>query len=454
MKIINNIIDKQKTRYEKTDEQSRSLVPSFARSIVPPFRSPVEFREVWATITRNKTRSILTAFGVSWGLFMFIVLVGFGNGFQQSVMSQFDGVASNSCFFYTNRTSEAYKGNRKGRRWSMTSRDLVLIREKVQSVEYISPMLFGDGTSMRGNKKGNYDACGVFPAKFEIEKMTMLYGRLINDIDIAQRRKICVIGKEVYETLFKIGENPVGENIRVGKLYYQVVGVSQPVSPNISIGSNPLRTVFIPFTTMQQTTSRGDMFWFLGCTVKPGYSAEMLEEEVKQIVKNNHDISPTDDKAMGSFSLEKEFQMVNNLFLGINILIWIVGMGALLSGVIGISNIMLVTVRERMREIGVRRAIGAKPFAILSQIISESLVLTTIAGLAGFLFGILVLTVMQTIMSAAPSGEQGGLVIIPFVSFNLALVAMVILIVSGLIAGTMPALKALSIKAIDAIRDE
>jgi putative ABC transport system permease protein len=412
-----------------------------------------KWREIWATITRNKTRSILTAFGVSWGLFMFIILVGFGNGFQQGIMNQFDGFAPNSCFFFTDRTSEAYKGNRKGRWWSMNSRDLVLIREKAKSVEYISPMLFGDGVTVRGNKKGNYDACGVYPAYFEMQKMTTIHGRLINEIDIEQRRKICVIGKQVYETLFSIGENPIGQSIRVGGLYYQVVGVAQAVSPNMSVGSYPPETVYIPFTTMQQTTSRGDAIWFMGCTAKPGHPAAMVEDEVKQIVKANHDISPTDAKAMGSFNIEEQFQMINNLFRGINILIWIVGMGALLSGVIGISNIMLVTVRERMREIGVRRAIGASPFAILSQIVNESLVLTTIAGLAGFLVGVLVLTVMQTIMEAAPSGE-GSLVIIPFVSFNLALVAMGILIVSGLIAGTMPALKALSIKAIDAIRDE
>ncbi|GHU60715.1 ABC transporter ATP-binding protein [Bacteroidia bacterium] len=335
----------------------------------------------------------------------------------------------------------------------MNSKDLVLIREKAKSVEYISPMLFGDGVSVRGNKKGDYSACGVYPAQFEMQKMTTPYGRLINDIDIEQRRKVCVIGKQVYETLFSIGENPVGQSIRVGGLYYQVVGVAQAVSPNMSIGSYPPETVYIPFTTMQQTTSRGDDIWFMGCTAKAGFPAAVVEEEVKQLIKANHDISPTDAKAVGSFNIEEEFQMINNLFLGISVLVWVVGMGALMSGVIGISNIMLVTVRERMREIGVRRAIGASPFAILSQIVSESLVLTTIAGLAGFLVGVLVLTVMQTIIEAAPSGE-GSLVIIPFVSFNLALVAMAILIVSGLIAGAMPALKALSIKAIDAIRDE
>jgi len=282
--------------------------------------------------------------------------------------------------------------------------------------------------------------------------MDVQYGRLINEIDIAERRKVCFIGQEVYETLFDVGENPLGESIRVGGIYYQVVGVGKSVSTGVYVGSNPSRTVYIPFTTLQQTVSRGDAFWFLGCTAKPGYRASMVEQEVKEIIKANHDISPTDQKAMGSFNLEEQFKQINNLFSGINILIWIVGMGALLSGIIGISNIMLVTVRERMREIGVRRAIGAKPFTILSQILGESFVLTTLAGLAGFIFGVAILTGLQQVMGGGV--PDGDMVIVPFVSFNLALVAMAILIVSSLLAGLMPALRALRIKAIDAIRDE
>ena len=411
-----------------------------------------KWKEIWVTITRNKTRSIFTAFGVSWGLLMFIILVGFGNGFKQGVMDNFSGFASNSCFFYTERTSEPFKGHRKGRHWNMNSHDLRVIREKARSVEYISPMLFSGGNSVRGNKTGSYEACGVYPDQFEIQKMYMLYGRLINAVDIEKRRKVCVIGKEVYETLFKIGENPIGENIRVNGLYYQVVGVAHPVSEGVYIGSSPPRTIYIPFTTVQQTTSRGDAFWFMGCTAKPGYMASVVEEEVKQVLRDNHEISPSDQKAIGSFNIEKEFQIFNNLFTGISALIWVVGMGALLSGVIGISNIMLVTVRERMREIGVRRALGASPLNILSQILSESFVLTSIAGMAGFLFGVLVLAILQQAM--AGGGSDGGLVIIPFISFNLALVAMFVLIVSGVLAGIMPAMKALRIKAIDAIRDE
>jgi putative ABC transport system permease protein len=408
-----------------------------------------KWKEIWATITRNKTRSILTAFGVSWGLFMFIILVGFGNGFRKGIMDNFTGISPNACFFWTNRTSVPFKGYRKGRRWEMNSKDLTLIREKAKSVEYISPMLFSNSNTVRGNKTGSYTMMGIFPDQFRIQGMYILHGRLINDIDIAQSRKTCFIGKEVYETLFSIGENPVGESIRIGGIYYRVAGVGEPVSPNISVGSNPVQTVYIPFSTMKHTGRWGDMVDLLAVTTKAGYAAEFTELEVKEIIKNNHDIAPTDDKAIGGFNVEQEFRMMENLFMGINVLIWIVGMGALFSGVIGISNIMLVTIRERMREIGIRRAIGAKPFAIISQILNESLVLTSIAGMAGFLAGVGVLTLAQQLIST-----ESKLVIIPFVSFHLALMAVGILVFSGLIAGLMPAMKALRIKAIDAIRDE
>ena len=412
-----------------------------------------KWKEIWTTIVRNKTRSLLTAFGVSWGLFMFILLVGFGNGFKKGIMDSFEGFAANSCFFFTDRTSEAYKGHRKGRYWSMNSKDLRLIREKARSVEHLSPMIFTEGKSVRGNKTGAYSGLGVYPDQFAIQQMDIQFGRVINEIDIAERRKVCFIGQEVYETLFDVGENPLGQSIRTGGIYYQVIGVGKQITHNVNLGSDPARTIYIPFTTLQQTVSRGDAFYFLGCTAKPGYRAMVVEEEVKAIIMANHEISPTDLKAIRSINLEEEFRKINNLFSGISVLIWIVGMGALLSGIIGISNIMLVTVRERMREIGVRRAIGAKPFTILSQIISESFVLTTLAGMAGFIFGVGILTIIQQLMAGgAPDG--GSMVIIPFVSFNLALTAMGILVFSGLSAGLMPAIRALNIKAIDAIRDE
>jgi len=412
------------------------------------------WQEIWATISRNKLRSVLTGFGVFWGIFMLIILIGAGNSFSGGMLKNVSGFASNSCFFFTEKTSEAYKGYRKGRRWEMNNRDITLIREKAQSVEHISPVLFGwssDKNAVRGQKSGSYQTRGVYPAHFEIEQQHVIKGRTFNNMDIQNSRKVCVIGREVYETLFMKEEDPVGQYIRVNGIYFQVIGVIRPKS-RISIGGDVESSVFFPFSTMQRAFNTGDKIYFMACTAKPGYPASVVEEEVKAIIRTSHDISPTDEKAIGSFNVEKQFQIFQNLFLGVDFLIWIVGIGALLSGIIGISNIMLVTVKERTREIGVRRAIGAKPLTIMKQILSESFVLTIIAGAGGFLLGVAVLELVHQAMMGNMSDDM--FLVPPFVSFKTAMISMVILGISGVIAGLMPAMRALKIKAIDAIREE
>jgi len=414
-----------------------------------------KWQEIWATITRNKLRSFLTGFGVFWGIFMLVFLIGTGNTLQGSLLQNFDGFASNSCFFWTGRTSEAYKGYRKGRWWSMNLKDIHMIRQKAQSVEYISPMLFiggGDKNTVRGLKSGTYDVRGIFPEHFHIEGMHILSGRLFNDMDEKNKRKVCIIGKEVYETLFQPSEVAEGQYIRVNGIYFQVIGVIRPKS-KASIGGEPERSIYLPFSTTQVAFNQGQNIWFMACTAKAGYPASMVEEEVKAIVKAAHDISPSDEKAMGSVNIEKQFQIFQNLFTGIDILIWIVGIGALLSGIIGISNIMLVTVRERTREIGVRRAIGAKPMVIMIQILSESFVLTTAAGLSGFMFGVAILEIISKVITSMVNAG-GNILIPPFIPFWTAMSAMGILILSGVLAGLMPAMRALRIKPIDAIREE
>ncbi|MDR2824784.1 MAG: ABC transporter permease [Prevotellaceae bacterium] len=413
------------------------------------------WQEIWATITRNKLRSVLTGFGVFWGLFMLIILIGIGNSFEGGLRGMFDGFATNSAFFWTGQTSVPYKGYRKGRTWAMNLQDIEHIRQRADAVEFISPMLFiggADKNVVRGQKSGSYSVMGVLPDHFEIQGMHILQGRLFNEIDNANKRKTCVIGKEIYETLFDIDENAVGQYIRTNGIYFQIIGVVSPKSRNINIGSSPLETVYLPFSTTQVTFNQGQDIWFMACTARLGVPVQIAEEQVHSIVKAAHSIAPDDDKAMGGVNLEKQFQMFEMLFSGIHILIWIVGLGALLSGIIGISNIMLVTVRERTREIGVRRALGAKPYIIVTQILAESFVLTAIAGFFGFLFGVLILEFFCQIMLTNPAPEH--VFIPPFVSFWTAIWAMLILIVSGIIAGFLPALRALSIKAIDAIREE
>jgi putative ABC transport system permease protein len=415
------------------------------------------WQEIWQTITRNKTRSFLTGFGVFWGLFMLILLMGFGNAFKSGVQGLIQGFSTNLVVFQTNTTSEPYKGFQKGRRWRMDVRDLTLIRERSDAVEYLSPMIFGpqsENNTARGTKSNSYPSEGVTPDFFSIQEMELLYGRLINQVDIDQRRKVCVIGEEVYETLFDIGENPLGEEVRLNGRYFQVVGVVRPYS-SMSITNDPGVTLYLPFSTMQQLFTRDGSFQVIMSTTKPEYGATELVQQVTDILKTSHDIAPTDNKAVWTLNIEQMYRMIQALFSGIDILVLIVGLGALFSGIIGISNIMLVTVRERTREIGVRRALGAKPWNILLQIMNESILLTGIAGLSGFILATGILIAISQAMSMMPTDTSESFPFgPPLISFNLALGAMAILIVSGAIAGLMPALKALQIKAIDAIRDE
>lgn len=412
------------------------------------------WQEIWMTISRNKLRSILTGFGVFWGIFMLVSLIGVGNGLGQGMYQNVSGFASNSSFYWSNSTSEAYKGYRKGRSWSMNNRDIQLIQEKAKTVEFISPMLFGwsgEKNVVRGQKSGSFGTRGIYPAYFQVEMQYILAGRAFNVLDTEQRKKVCIIGKVVYETLFNKGEDAIGQYIRLNGLYFQVVGVISPKS-QIPITGNVEETVFVPFETMQTAFNQGDVIHLLSCTTKSGYPVSVTEEEVKNIIRTAHSISPTDQKAVRSENIEKVFQMFQGLFLGIDILIWIVGLGALLSGIIGISNIMMVTVRERTREIGVRRALGAKPMTIMVQILSESFVLTGIAGFLGFFAGIALLEGVNYYFNEFFLESR---IFVPlFVTFKVAIVAMLILIVSGVMAGILPAMRALQIKAIDAIRDE
>lgn len=413
-----------------------------------------KWQEIWNTITANKMRSVMTGFGVFWGILMLVILIGAGNALEGGMAKNVKGFATNSGFFFTNVTSEPYKGFRKGRFWNMNNRDLEIIKQKATALEYISPMLFGESSSKNvviGRKSTSAQVMGVYPDQFKIQTQTILKGRLFNDLDIRNVSKVALIGKTVAENLFDSGQDPIGAYIRVNGIYFQVVGVIRPNS-KAQIGGDAETSVFIPFSTMQKAFNQGDIIHFLGATAKPGMAVSVLEDQIKTILKTNHNIAPNDEKAVRSFNIEKEFKTFANLFLGIRSLIWIVGLGSLLSGIIGVSNIMLVTVRERTREIGVRRALGAKPVAIVSQIVSESFVLTFIAGFGGLFWGVVILEMISTAMRGGASDDM--FFIPPFISFGTAIVSMTILIVSGLFAGLIPALRALNIKAIDAIREE
>lgn len=413
--------------------------------------------EIWVTITRNKTRSILTGFGVFWGILMLVILLGSGTGFKNGVWKNVNGFATNSAFFFSERTGEPYKGYKKGRYWQMRNRDLETIRNRVKGVRYLSPMAMswgGQNNVVRGQKAGTYNVRGVHSEYFNIETQHVLEGRLLNEVDVKEKRKVCLIGSIVREVLFTPGEDPIGEYIRVNGIYYQVVGVVKP-KPRVQIGGRTEESIMLPFTTLQQVANQGDKFWFLCATADDGYSCDRMVEDITDVLKSQNEISPTDPQAVSSFTIAKQFDSFETLFTGINILVWLVGMGTLLAGIIGVSNIMMVTVKERTREIGVRRAIGAKPFDIISQIMSESLLLTALAGLLGLSSGVFLLDVANNLLESSGSASNNGTFFSnPEIHIGAAVAATVVLLISGLFAGLIPAWRAMQIKAIDAIREE
>ena len=412
--------------------------------------------EIWQTIARNKTRSLLTAFGVFWGIFLLVVLSSTGNGFENGMMKQVEGVTPNTGFFFTSTTGEPYKGYQKGRSWSMQMADIEAVREAFPCVKAISPEASvwssEDKNVIYGSRSGSFTVKGVMPEYNEIEKSKIIKGRFINETDIAANRKVCLLGKKVYTTMFERGENPIGKMVKVNGIYFQVVGVARSYTDNVNINGSVDESVILPFTTMQQVFALGDKINFFALVADDDTPLPDIEEDIMQLIKQRHDIAPTDKDAIRSFNLTEIFKAFKGLFFGIHILIWIVGLGTLMSGIIGVSNIMLVTVTERTREIGVRRAIGAKPKNIITQVLSESLLLTTLAGLVGLCIGVGIMAIVGMITSNMPSDNM--MFQDPYMSFKAAVLATIIVILSGLLAGVLPALRAIQIKAIDAIREE
>ncbi len=408
------------------------------------------YREILDTLTRNKSRSFLTGFGVFWGVFMLVALIGGGQGLKEKLNQNFSGFATNAAMVWAQPTTKAYKGFRKGRIWQMDYKDVERLRQKVPELEVVSPVLFSNGGyAYFGDRKTQIGVNGTAPEYQHINSPQMYYGRYLNDMDLQQRRKVCVIGKKTYKDLFPGGGDPCGRRIRIDSVYYQIVGVDYNMSGGMSFGNEVGTTVILPITLMQQTYNRGNQVDMIAITGRPGVVMSSLSQRVRETVARAHTVDPTDEQGVMMFNTEVLFQVLDNLFRGVNFLIWLVGLGTLLAGAIGVSNIMMVTVRERTTEIGIRRAIGATPRMILSQIISESVVLTLVAGMSGILFGVMILQMLEM------GNTEDGIVTAHFqVDFWTAIFAALIIAAMGILAGLAPAARAMNIKPVDAMRDE
>ena len=408
------------------------------------------YREILDTLTRNKSRSFLTGFGVFWGVFMLVALIGGGQGLKELLNQNFEGFATNSAMVWAQPTTKAYKGFRKGRMWNMEYKDVQRLKSRIPELDVVSPVLFSNGgTAYLGDRKTTVSINGVQEDYQRVSEPKMRYGRYLNDMDVAQRRKVCVIQKKTYKDLFPGGGDPCGSFIRVDSVYYQIVGVDYSSAEGISFGGESGTTMLLPITLMQQTYNMGQNVHMIAVTGKKGVVMSTVTDRIRETIARAHTIDPEDEQGVMVFNTEVLFQMLDSLFKGVNFLIWLVGLGTLLAGAIGVSNIMMVTVRERTIEIGIRRAIGATPKMILSQIISESIVLTMVAGMSGILFAVMILQMLEL------ANTEDGILAAHFqVGFWTAIFAAFAIAAMGVLAGLAPAARAMSIKPVDAMRDE
>ena len=411
------------------------------------------YREIVDTITRNKARSFLTGFGVFWGVFMLVALMGGGQGLKEMLEKNFEGFAQNTAMIWAQQTTKPYKGFRKGRWWAMEYKDIERLRRRVPELDAIAPVLFAawgrSSTAYYGDQKSSPRIQGVTPEYADIVAPRMYYGRYINEMDMRDHRKVCVLGKKIYKELFKDGGDPCGKTIRIDSTYYEVVGVDYNASGGMNFNGRVEEKITLPLTLVQQTYNRGNEVDLIAVTGRKGVVMSKITPRIRETIARAHYVDPTDEQGAMVFNTEVLFQMLDNLIRGVNFLIWLVGLGTLFAGAIGVSNIMMVTVRERTTEIGIRRAIGATPRMILSQIISESILLTLVAGMSGILFGVMILQMLEL------ANTEDGILTAHFqVSFWTAIFCAIVVSSLGVLAGLAPAARAMSIKPVDAMRDE
>lgn len=413
-----------------------------------------KWQEIYSVLSKNKFRTALTAFGVIWGVFMLLVMMGGGSGLQNGVTQNFDDMASNSLFIWTQRTTIPYKGFPQGRSFNFKNDDTEALLKNIHEIKYLAPRAQSGGhrgTSnvVRGLKTGGFSINGDVPAFFKIKTYKIIKGRLINQNDIDDNRKVAAIGRRVYESLYDSDEEPIGSHIEINGVYFTVVGLFEPKRMEGN-DDEDAQSIFIPLTTFQRTFNWGDIVGWYSINIVDGVKATDMEDKLLSFLASRHNVSPEDKHAFGYWNTEREFTKINGLFRGIKALIWFVGLGTLIAGVIGISNIMLVIVKERTKEFGIKRALGATPFSIISQILTESVLITAIAGGIGLILGVLTVEVINKLMQ----GNEGQMFANPEVDLNIALWAIGILIFSGALAGLLPAFRAVSTRPIEALRTE
>ncbi|RUT70895.1 ABC transporter permease [Flavobacterium cupreum] len=413
--------------------------------------------EILQALTANVFRTALTAFGVFWGIFILVILLAAANGLENGIRKGFDGFATNTMFMWSQTTSKAYKGLPKTRKYNFRNSDVAALKAALPDLLYVSPRnqlgdFNGSNNVVRGTKTSAFTIYGDYPELVKQQPMDIIKGRFVNQQDILEKRKIAVIGKGVISELYGKEEEAVGTYIKINGINFMVVGVYN-FKQQGGNAEQEQKNIFIPFTTFQQAFNYGDKVGWMALTAKDDASITELKPKILEIIKALHSVNPADDRAVGNFDLYDQFNKVRSLFSILKIIAYFVGTLVLISGVIGISNIMLIVVKERTREIGIRRALGATPAAIRGQILSESIFLTIISGMFGIAVATGVIAILNMILDSMPPGSD-TMFANPTVDLGVVFVALLILVGSGLLAGFIPAQTAINVKPIDALRTE
>lgn len=419
---------------------------------------PDRWQEIWSTLAKNKLRTALTALGVFWGVMLLLLLIGVGNGLERGAHRSMAGFRTNSLFVWTQRTTLPYRGLNPGRSIQFDNGDVEAIKKSIRGMEAFAPRDnlggFGGGSRViHGDKSGGFAVSGEMADIQVVQPMLLAKGRYLNPLDVAESRKIAVVGTQVVSELFQNGEEPLGARLEIQGVQFMIVGVVRSQATGDE-ADRQNKQVMLPLSTFQRSFQRGNKIGWFAMTALPEVSSADLEKEVRALLMRRHLIAPEDEQALGSFNGEKEFRKIEALFTGIQTFVWFVGVCTMLAGVVGVSNIMLIAVKERTKEFGVRKALGATPASVVALVMQEAIVLTSLAGYAGVVAAVGVLEGVSWLIERSGGGRGVQFFHDPTIDLSVALAATAILVVSGCIAGLMPASHAAGISPVEALRAE
>jgi putative ABC transport system permease protein len=406
-----------------------------------------KWQEIFETMKKNKLRTFLTGFSVAWGIFMLIILLGSGNGLENGVRKEFEGDATNTLWINPGQTSVAYKGLKAGRTIQFTNDDYYLVKREIPNIDKISSRIsvWQNNTVSYKKEYGNFDIIACHPGYGYYETLDILSGRFINDEDVKDFRKVVIISTIVRDALFK-GEEPMGKFIDVSGIPFKVTGVFSDAG-----GDRDMQRIYVPLSTAQRIFNFGNKIFNLNVVTKDISVEESraMVEDVRQTLAQVHKFDPEDQRALFVWNNVENFKQFLNLFASIRLFIWIIGIGTIIAGVVGVSNIMMIVVKERTQEIGIRKALGATPWSIVSLILLESVLITSFAGYIGLVMGVGLLELISPVFANSDTFFKN-----PEVNITVALGATLVMVVSGMLAGFVPARKAARIQPIEALRYE